>query len=177
MQDDVLSLDCPLKFPSQADIDCFFHADVDIMSLAQPMAMKVALGHVAPDGRFEPDIRRDKWFVFDEVGSGRLGVLARGRPVGSATWSGRVFALGQATIDEAATYSFDCSLNIFDDPMDWLRSRRDGIVVLDWTRAFDRLRDAPRIALAESLLPLYRRHMRPAHLPELSIIPAQRRAA
>jgi hypothetical protein len=43
--------------------------------------------------------------------------------------------------------------------------------------AFDRLRDCPRIAVAEHLLPLYRRHMQPASMPELLIIPEQRRAA
>jgi hypothetical protein len=168
--------DGPQECPSQADIDSFRQAGVAVMSLAQPLAMKVAFGHVAPDGRFEPDLRRDRWFVFNEVEAEDM-VFWQRKTGRLTTWSGRAFALGQAAIDEAATYSFDCSLNIFDDPLDWLRSRRDGIVVLDWTRAFDRLRDAPRIALAENLLPLYRRHMRPAHMPELSIIPAQRRAA
>jgi hypothetical protein len=146
------------------------------MSLVLPLAMKVALGHVAPDDHFEPDMRRERWCLFEEPEADDM-VFWQRQSGRLTTWSGRVFALGQAAIDEAATYSFDCSLNIFEDPMDWLRSRRDGIVVLDWTRAFDRLRDAPRIALAESLLPIYRRHMRPAHLPELSIIPAKRRAA
>jgi hypothetical protein len=42
---------------------------------------------------------------------------------------------------------------------------------------FDRLRDAPRIALAESLLPLYRRHMKPTRTPELFIISDKRKAA
>jgi hypothetical protein len=168
--------DCPQECPNQADIDAFRHAGVGVMSLARPLAMKVACGDIAPDGRFEPDVRRDRWFVFDEAEADDM-VFWQRQTGWLTTWSGRAFALGQAAIDEAATYSFDCSLNVFDDPLDWLRSRRDGIVVLDWTRAFDRLRDAPRIALAENLLPLYRRHMRPAHLPELSIIPAQRRAA
>ena len=167
---------CPQECPSQADIDAFHHAGIDIMSLAHPVAMKVARGHVALDGRFDPDCRRDRWFVFDESEADDL-VFWQRQTGRLATWSGRALALGQAAIDAAATYSFDCSLNIFDDPLDWLRSRRDGIVVLDWTRAFDRLRDAPRIALAENLLQSYRRYMRPAHLPELSIIPAQRRAA
>lgn len=75
------------------------------------------------------------------------------------------------------TYSFNCALNIFVDPLDWLRAKRDGIVVLDWTRAFDRLRDAPRIALAESLVPKYERYMRPAHMPKLFVISNKRRAA
>ena len=43
----------------------------------------------------------------------------------------------------------------------------DGIVILDWSRAFDRLRDAPRIAMGESLLPLYKQHMRPCRMPEV----------
>ncbi|CAN7722191.1 hypothetical protein LJR007_003257 [Aminobacter sp. LjRoot7] len=94
-----------------------------------------------------------------------------------ATYANRVFALGQAAIDEAVTYSFDCALNVFDNPISWLRAKRDGIVVLDWTGTFDRLRDAPRIALAESLLPLYRRHMKPARTPELFIVSGKRRAA
>jgi hypothetical protein len=168
--------DCPQEWPSQADIDAFRHAGIGVMSLARPQAMKVAVGDIAPDCRFEPNPRRERWFVFDEAEADDI-VFWQRQTGRLATWSGRAFALGQPAIDEAATYSFDCSLNIFDDPLDWLRSRRDGIVVLDWTRAFDRLRDAPRIALAERLLPIYRRHMRPAHLPELSIIPAQRRAA
>ena len=45
-----------------------------------------------------------------------------------------------------STFAFDCGLNIFASPIDWLRARRDGICVIDWTRAFERLRDAPRIA-------------------------------
>ncbi len=94
-----------------------------------------------------------------------------------ATYANRVFALGEAAIDEAATYSFDCALNVFDNPISWLLAKRDGIVVLDWRLAFDRLREVPRIALVESLLPLYRRHMQPARVPELFIISGKRRAA
>jgi hypothetical protein len=42
--------------------------------------------------------------------------------------------------------------------------------VLDWNSTFDRLRDVPRIAIAETLLPLYRRHMKPARMPAVSVI-------
>ena len=169
---------CPLACPSQADLDAFRRAGVDMMALATPSAMQVARGHAAHDGLFEPDPCGDQWFAFGEFGADD--VVFWHRPTGRlASWSGRVFALGQEIIGEAATYSFDCALNVFADPIDWLRSGRDGIVVLPngWPTAFDRLRDCPRIAIAESLLPLYRRHMKPARTPELFIIPEQRSAA
>jgi hypothetical protein len=157
-------------------MDLLLRTGVDIMSLARPWAMKVAHGHAAQDGLFEPDASRDRWFAFEETEVDD--VVFWHWPTGElTTWCASAFALGEEVIEEAATYSFDCSLNIFDSPLDWLRARRDGIVVLDWARAFDRLRDVPRIALAESLLPLYRRHMRPARLPELFILPARRSAA
>ena len=148
------------------------------MALATPSAMRTAAGDVAHDGLFEHDAAGDVWFAFGEFNADD--VVFWHRQTGSlASWLGRVFALGEEIIDEAATYSFDCALNIFHDPMDWLRARRDGIVVLPhrWPVAFDRLRDCPRIAIAESLLPLYRRHMKPARIPELLVIPELRRAA
>lgn len=168
--------DPAFEYPTDADIETFRCAGVDVMSLALPWPMKVARGTRAHDNRFEPDDGGERWFAFDQPATSDI-VFCSKATGKLTTWSGRAFALGEQAIADASTYSFDCNLNIFSDPMDWLRARRDGIVVLDWTRAFDNLRDAPRIALAESLLPLYRRHMRPARLPELSIIPARRRAA
>ena len=169
---------CPLACPSQADLDAFRRAGVDIMALATPSAMQVARGHVAHDGLFEPDPCGDQWFAFGEFGADD--VVFWHRQTGRlASWSGRVFALGQEIIGEAATYSFDCNLNVFADPLDWLRSKRDGIVILPkgWPKTFDRLRDAPRVAIAEQLLPLYRRHMHPGRLPEIFVISERRRAA
>ena len=169
---------CPLACPGQQEIDVFLRAGVDIMMLATPLAMKIAVGRVAADGLFEPDAAGDRWAAFDEPlvddlvfwnrSSGKL-----------CSWSGRAFALGQAVIDDPTTYSFDCNLNIFADPLDWLRANRDGIVVLPdkWPLAFDRLRECPRVAIAEQLLPLYRRHMKPSRLPGLMILPEGRRAA
>ena len=169
---------CPLACPSQADLDWFRRTGIDAMTLATPTAMQVTRGFVAHDGLFEHDAAGDVWFAFDEFTADD--VVFWHRHTGRlASWSGRVFALGQVIIEEPATYSFDCALNIFADPMDWLRSRRDGIVVLPnrWSAAFDRLRDCPRIAIAENLLPLYRHHMKPAWIPELLVIPEMRRAA
>lgn len=138
--------------------------------------MLIATGRMAPDGLFEHDENGERWFAFEEADDFVFWHPGRNR---LSAYANRAFALGEAVVDNPATYSFDCNLNIFADPLEWLRANRDGIVVLPqrWPFAFDRLRDAPKIAIAEQLLPLYRRHMKPAHLPELSVIPARRFAA
>jgi len=118
----------------------------------------------------------DRWYAFPVSAADDI-VFWQKETGKIAIWTGRAFALGEEIIWDASTYSFDCALNIFSDPLDWLRARRDGIVVLDWYRAFDRLRDAPRIAVTEDILPLYRRHMKPLRTPRLLVIPSGRRAA
>lgn len=128
----------------------------------------------ARNGRFDPNpegapfvyIEDEADFIFWNRATGEL-----------ASWDSRTFALGEAVIDNPATLAFGCSLNIFDNPLDWLRAKRDGIVIIDWRQAFDRLRDLPRVAVAECLLPTYDKHMRPTHLPKVSVIPENRRAA
>jgi hypothetical protein len=169
---------CPLAPPSQADLDGFRRAGVDVLTLTTPIAMKVAVGNRAQDGLFDADSGGDNWFAFEDLSTDDI-VFWHRRTAGLTSWSGRAFALGEGLIDQAATYSFDCALNIFADPLDWLRAKRDGIVVLpnQWPLAFDRLRDAPRIAIAERMLPTYRRHMRPARLPQLFVIQDRRSAA
>ena len=142
---------CPLTYPSQSELDAFRREAVQPLSLAKPAPLLVAHGDVAADGLFETDASGERWFAFDEFEVGDT-VFWHPRSGRLASWTGRAFALGEQIIDEAATYSFDCALNIFDGPLAWLRARRDGIVVLDWSRAFDRLRDAPRVAIAEPLL-------------------------
>lgn len=162
---------CPRLCPSQAELDAFRHAGVAPLSLAKPVAMQVAVGGIAPDGLFEPNAEGERWFTFEEPDTDDIVFWHRstGR---LCSWSGRAFALGQEIINEAATYSFDCALNIFDNPTDWLIARRDGIVVLprQWHLAFERLRDCPRIAIAQSLVQRYRQRMKPACLPELLVL-------
>lgn len=94
-----------------------------------------------------------------------------------ATLFGRAFALGEDNIKDASTYSFDSHLHLYPDVLSWLRDGGRGVVVLDWSRAFDRLRDAPRIAVSERLLPTYRNAMQPSRMPELSVISSMRLAA
>ena len=136
--------------------------------------LRFAVGRRASDGRFENDPAGDGWIVFPERDdvvfwhpfSGRL-----------ASWCGRVFAIGQDAIDNPGTYSFDCALNVFESPLDWLHAKGDGIVVLDWSRAFDRLRDCPRIAVAEPLLFQYRRSMNPMWMPDVLVLTDRRAVA
>ncbi len=49
--------------------------------------------------------------------------------------------LGEALILNPGTTAFDRWLNIFADPLAWLRASRNGIVVLRWEWAFEQLRD------------------------------------
>ncbi len=146
---------------------------VSVPTIVRPSMIKTATGTRAHDGLFEPTPAGARWLV---VETEEDLVFWNPKTELFATDSGHAFALGEEMIGAAATYSFDCALNIFARPLDWLRRNRDGIVVLpdQWHRAFDKLRDAPRIALAESLLPLYRRHMRPARLPELFVMTSKR---
>ena len=139
-----------------------------------PTEMMMATGAKASDGLFEHADGGERWYAFEEDEDFVFWHREHGA---LATYANRAFALGENVIHQASTYAFDCRLNIFASPLDWLRAGRDGIVVLDWIRAFDQLRDAPRIAIAESLLPLYRRHMRPARMPELFVISEKERAA
>ena len=65
------------------------------------------------------------------------------------------FALGEEQIDNTGLYSFEGCLSIHANPLEWLRASRDGIFVLDWCRAFDRLRYCPRIAVHQPCLAQY----------------------
>lgn len=159
-----------------ADVKWFRQSGVNAAALMRPSWVMVAKGSVAHDDRFEPDQDGERWFAFYEFDAEDI-LFWQSETGRLTTWAGRAFALGEDIIDQPATYCFDCALNIFADPLNWLRAKRDGIVVIDWSRAFDRLRDVPRIAIAESLLPLYRRHMKPARLPDVFVMRAGARRA
>lgn len=134
--------------------------------------LKLAHGRCADDG----------WFDVDPSGEPHIAILIEdsGGPIDVAFWhprSGRVatllnlgFALGEEQINNPGVYSFGGCLQIHANPLDWLRSGRTGIVVLDWTRAFDLLRYSRRIAIDEVLLPTYRTAMHPQHMPELFVM-------
>jgi len=165
-----------LKFllPSQEELDWLLAQDVSTTALVRPLAMKVATGDLRRDGYFEADDNGLRWLAFEQD---RDLVLWQPRRRLLVSEDRRSFALGEDIIDNPGTYAFDCNLNIFAEPLEWLRADRDGIVIIDWSKAFDRLRDVPRVAIAEALLPTYRRNMKPGRMPELLVIPARRRSA
>lgn len=145
----------------------------------QNAPIKVARGYCADDG----------WFDVDPSGDPHFGILVedRGGPVDVAFWhprSGRVatllhygFAFGEEQIDNTGLYSFEGYLRIHANPLDWLRADRDGIFVLDWSRAFDRLRYCPRIAVPTCILNVYQQAMKPQEMPELFVLAEDRSAA
>lgn len=163
-------LDCPNK----AELAWLIREGVPSLALARPTPIMVATGLKSRDGIFDHADDGERWFAFEQDGDFVFWQPGRNA---FATYANRAFALGEEAVDNPGTYAFDCALNIFASPLDWLRAGRDGIVVLDWSRAFDRLRDVPRIAVAEGLLPLYKRHMRPVRMPELFVISGNRQAA
>ena len=163
----------PLECLRQTEIDWLVRSGVIVPAMVNPVAIRATTGSSSHDGIFESCREGDRWLAFEQDDDT---VFWQPRQCTLARDCGRAFALGEDVIDRAATYAFDCRLNIFADPLEWLRASRDGIVVLDWSRAFDRLRDCLRIAIAEALLPRYRLHMQPCRMPDLYVTPSRRRA-
>lgn len=77
------------------------------------------------------------------------------------------FCLGADNIMDADNYSFDGALEIHETPLQWLKTGRRGIVVIDWSRIFHQLQDAPRVSVPKSLMAVYRKHMKPPRLPDV----------
>lgn len=152
-----------LKRYATTDRPCRFHEPV-----------RAATGFCASDGRFEPDPHGVTWLVFPQLRDVVFWNPASGQLL---DWNGKSFALGEDVIEEATTFAIGYSLNIFADPVSWLRSGCDGIVVMDWSQAFDRLRYAPRVAVEASILQKYQKSMQPQRMPKVFVIPGARSAA
>lgn len=150
-----------------------YRAGVPSETLVALMPIRFATGRRAVDGIFEPHPTGSDFLVFDGhpddivYWSPRSGALA--------TAVNRAFALGEENIHYAPTYALGASLAIHATPLEWLRDRCRGIVVLDWSQAFDRLRDAPRIAITSALMDTYKKHMRPVRMPVVSVLPTDRK--
>jgi hypothetical protein len=163
-----------LSLLQQTHLDWLTSRGVDVLSVVSPTPVRLAHGRVAADGCFEPEPNGPGWLVFQEPGDW---VFWQPRTREMATWLGRSFALSEELIFEAVTYAINGRLRIFASPLDWLKANRNGIVVIDWRRAFERLRDAPRLAVDEALMPLYWRHMKPPRLPQVQIVRHEGRTA
>jgi hypothetical protein len=75
---------------------------------------------------------------------------------------GAAFAFGEEQVSNPGAYSFGGSLGIHENPLQWLQADRGGIVVLDWKKAFDRLRHVPKVTVPQALLRQYRQAMNPS---------------
>ena len=158
---------------TQAQIDWLIGNGVTIPAMIRPQAILLAKGVKAHDGRFEENSNGQSWLMFEEAEDE---VYWQPRTGELSTYEGRAFALGEDAICNPGTYAFDCDLNVFADPLDWLRSKRDGCVIIDWQRCWSRLHDVPRVAVDESLLPQFKQAMKPPGGPEI-FVRANRRAA
>jgi hypothetical protein len=162
--------DCELTCPDQNDLDDLRRAGVDVLALIKPVPVMTAAGYVAHDNRFEPNRDSEVWFVFDEPSVPDL-IFWHRKTGRLATHDGRAFALGESIIGNPGTYAFGHGLNIFADPVEWLRARRDGIVIIPdkWPLLFDRVRDLPRVVLSPGVVSLYHRHIRPPRMPKVFV--------
>jgi hypothetical protein len=145
-------------------------------TLMRMVGMHTVRGTRGADGWLDPDPSGQEFLAFHEEVAGDV-VFWRPRTNELSSLCGRAFALGEDNIAASTTYQFDAHLHVHADVLSWLRDEGRGIVVTDWSRAFDRLRDVPRIAVAERLLPQYREAMKPKRLPELSVIASPMRRA
>ncbi len=147
---------------------------VPTSAIIEPEPVRICHGFRAPDGKFEPFPSGPVWFVFvehDDVIFWRPGTIE------TATWSGRAYALGESVIDNAATFALGFPLNVYENPLHWLQCKRDGIVIINWDRTFDRLRYCPGIAVVESLREKLKRHLQPPHMPQIFVLRQQEEAA
>lgn len=165
----------------QSMIDHLLDRGVDPLTLGSgaDWPLKVARGLCANDGWFDPvDFGSACYAVPIDDGDGVIDVAfwdTRSGDTGRLLKCG--FALGEQQINNPGTDSLGGHLKIHASPLDWLRSGRDGIFVLDWSLAFNRLRHCPRIAIHKSMLSAYRSAMKPAHLPKLFVITDSKVAA
>lgn len=167
----------------QKQLDWFRRHGVPVTSLftsidtGNPTAVMVAHGVKAADGRFDDDPSGPAWFVFEE----REDVVFWNPLTDDlATYNGRAFALGEDAIADADTYYGDNRLDLHPGPLNWLRAKREGVVIIDWSRAWSRFHDAnavPRIGIWEDVLAEYHRHVRPPKGPEVFVLARERRVA
>ena len=109
-------------------------------------AVTVEGGHYAPDPAGRPAIivaATEDGRIVDLAATG----LASRR---TATRSGVAAILGQDALERAVVHQ--ATLHLFRDPIEWLRHRCAGAVVLDWRTAAFILADLPAIACTTELL-------------------------
>lgn len=157
-----------LTTPCQGHIDFLVAAGIATHDMIWPEPILAARGHRHEDGRFDFDPEGEEWLAIAEPEDTVFWNPETGE---LALATGRAFALGEAVIWEPGMFALGFHLNIFDNPLDWLVHRRDGIVPVptQWHLAFERLRDSPRVAVVPSLLEAYQAAMRP-RVPDVAVL-------
>lgn len=140
---------------------------------ATPQSCAIIFGHRGADGRFDENPFGSTWLVFEEPGDF---VFWCPETRETATWDGRAFALGEANIEDPATYTLDGRLHIHGTVGRWMLADGQGIFIVDWSQAFDRLRSCPRIRLDREVVDLYKKHMVPTIMPHV-VVRAGKKAA
>lgn len=153
---------------SETEVDWLLKKDVPLAALQEPTPIMTAGGRRLKAGNFEPNPEGRKWLVFEQEHDLIFWQPATGE---IASETGRAFALGEENLQNPWATALDRYLNVFADPIEWLRDGRRGIVIIKWKDAFDYLRDCAAIAVPEILLSKYRRFMRPPYMPRLAIRP------
>ena len=161
--------------PRQKHIDRLKGQGVDIWSMIRPYPIRRAVGIVTPEPeRFRVDPDGDDWLVFVEPDDVIYWHPETGQLV---SWNGLAFALGEEAIINAGTFALDACLEVWADPVEWLRNGRTGIVVVNWQDAYERLGHCPRVSLPQSLVAMWQQHMKPKHEPKVYVRPERRVAA
>ena len=168
-------IDSPLLAAlQQVHINWLLAHGVSPTAIIKPAPVMLCRGERARDGHFDENPDGNVFLAFEECDDFVFWRPSTGETV---TAYGRAFALGEELIDNPATCALGQYLNIFADPLEWLKHERRGIAILNWRLAFERLRWVSRIAVAEALLPTYRRYMKPIRMPDLAVLPAAEMSA
>jgi len=128
----------------------------------------------ASDGCFEHDETGPEWVGFREPEDMVFWCPSTGEV---ATFFNRAFALNEAAIDNPGTFALDGRLHIHATVGRWITAEGRGIFVIDWKRAYQRLKDAPRLRIDEAVVWTYQRHMVPPGLPHVLVRRDRKRGA
>jgi hypothetical protein len=129
----------------QSQIDWFLAQGVTIQQLTQPSAPIVE------------NRSGTSWLYFYEDD-------ALWQPKTGDIFSSWNWCLGHQNVEP------DKSVTIHASPLDWLRDNRQGIVIIDWSQAFDMLYRLPFVRLPAALRDQYDEAMQMPKLPELEIV-------
>lgn len=140
-----------LPMPDRSDLAFLWEAGVSARTLSAHGTMtKAASVEALPGGRFEFTGSGDNYMFINAVRAFTGEILDMvawsPSPLTKLRLMGRAFALGEAAIDMGATYFGSGALQVWRSPLDWLRAEGRGIVIVDRSGVYERLRDVPSIA-------------------------------